>query len=116
MARMRLSLTKVPGMLIESLKVVSDWAKLIRWGSPVHGRRVCRDEAACQRRQVRRNEKTGGDLVADLVSGSIRVGRVTSAAGRSELGRVHRRARRFPGQHSHHLVRGELPDRADRFF
>jgi hypothetical protein len=38
----------------------SDWAKLIHWGSPMHSKWACRDEAACQERQVRRKEKTGG--------------------------------------------------------
>jgi hypothetical protein len=29
----------------------SDWARLIRWGSPMHGKWACRDEAACQERK-----------------------------------------------------------------
>ena len=37
-----------------------DWSKLIRWGSPLHSKWACRDEAACQERQVKRKEKTGG--------------------------------------------------------
>jgi hypothetical protein len=36
-----------------------DWARLIRWGSPLHGKWACRDEAACQERQAHRKEKTG---------------------------------------------------------
>ena len=38
----------------------SDWAKLIRWGSPLHSKWACRDEAACQERQAQRKEMTGG--------------------------------------------------------
>ena len=38
----------------------SDWAKLIRWGNPMHSKWACRDEAACQERQARRKEETGG--------------------------------------------------------
>ena len=38
----------------------SDWARLIRWGSPMHSKWACRDEAACQERQAQRKEKTGG--------------------------------------------------------
>jgi hypothetical protein len=37
-----------------------DWAKRIRWGSPVRGSKwACRDEAACQQRQAQRKETTG---------------------------------------------------------
>jgi hypothetical protein len=38
----------------------TDWPKLIRWGSPVHGKWACRDEEACQERQAQQTEKTGG--------------------------------------------------------
>jgi len=38
----------------------TDWAKLIRWGSPLHSKWACRDEAACQERQAQRKEMTGG--------------------------------------------------------
>jgi hypothetical protein len=38
-----------------------DWAKQIRWGSPVrHFKWACRDEAACQERQAQRKEMAGG--------------------------------------------------------
>jgi hypothetical protein len=39
----------------------TDWAKLIRWGSPMrHSKWACRDEAACQERQDQRKEEASG--------------------------------------------------------
>jgi hypothetical protein len=38
----------------------ADWAKRIRWGSPMrHAKWACRDTAACQERQAQREEMTG---------------------------------------------------------